>query len=103
MCGTPHCISQSKLCCAQFRRSGRQPDCGAGIRMASRIAVISAITGLAFLQAVGNTSQANTSNPERYSWSDAHRGEPLDLSNNTETFSDDFNISDVTRDGGGGT
>jgi beta-glucanase (GH16 family) len=45
---------------------------------------------------------ADTTDPDAYAWSEAHRGEPLDLKGYVLTFSDQFDQSKITDETGDG-
>src|SRR5262249_21814093 len=60
------------------------------------------VGGLLSLVFLSGTALGATAVPNTYAWSEQHRGESLSLTNFFVTFSEDFNQSQITAEGGGG-
>lgn len=70
--------------------------------MSRNLKAFTAAIGVTLFYMPATWAQGYTSDPNQYSWSDAHRGEKLDLSGYEVMFSDDFDKPDVTPETGSG-
>ena len=65
--------------------------------MSRNIAVACALVCVSFEAEIAS---AETSNPDAYQWSEAHRGEPLDLTGFRLSFADEFDSFQISGSNG---